>query len=79
MLNAREEALSCPQCGGIRFVSFAPPYSGGSEVRCATCGTTTRLAELSCPALPHLANPPSLQPGQEPGSLVDERGKLQRR
>ena len=79
MPNGREEALSCPQCGSMRFVTFAPPYGGDSEARCATCGAKTPLAELSHPALPPSANPPALQTGKESSGLIDERGKLERR
>lgn len=74
-----EDALACPNCGGVRFLTFAPPFGVSSQVRCATCGHTTTLGELSCPGLPASANAAPLKPGHESGGLFDERGKLQRR
>ena len=60
MPGIMEDALACPNCGGVRFLTFAPPYGFSSEVCCATCGNKTSLGELSCPGLPASAHPAAL-------------------
>jgi hypothetical protein len=47
IVRIHDITAACPRCGGTGFEPLAPePLQLPSELRCASCGTTTRYLAL---------------------------------